>query len=176
MIRFFTRARSRVLGGVAVAAAALVPAGVVSLTSESVHAAGCSTAGHVYLTSVSPSSFRFENQAIPGSPDDYQQFAGGPVSFRVGGNGLRPGTTPYWTISSTVTGTYAFFGRPAGSNCVANETWVTIPRYPVAGEVWTVTTNYDTGNTGRSIQNQSHFRITYNARPSFPQLPCLFCR
>jgi hypothetical protein len=98
----------------------------------------------------------------------------------VGGNGVRPGTTPNWTITSNVTGQYVFFGRPAGSNCVASENYVSIPRATQPGEVWTVTTNYDTGNSGRAIRNQNHFQINWTAAPAlppgFPPLPCFYCR
>jgi hypothetical protein len=173
MLRFFSHSLFR---RAAVAAAALIPAAAISVAAgQPAAAAGCSTNGHVYLTSPSPSSFRFEGQPAQGGFDNYTLPSGGPVSFRVGGNGLRPGTTPYWTINSSVTGQYVFFGRAAGGNCVANEAFVTIPRSPVPGEVWTVTTNYDTGNSGQAIRNQNHYQINYVQRQLPPQLPCIFC-
>jgi hypothetical protein len=172
--------RRRTLRRVAVAAAALVPAATISVAAaEHANAAGCATNGQVYVTSVSPWSVRTEDQSGAGF-DNHQRIAAGATSFVVGGNGLRPGTTPYWTITSNVTGLYVFFGRSAGSNCVANEAYVSIPRATQPGEVWTVTTNYDTGNSSRAIRNQNHFQINWTAAPSlppgFPPVPCFYCR
>ena len=146
----------------AAVAAVLVPVAAVSVVgAESAQATGCRTNGHVYLASVYPTSVRTEDQPVDGGTDDYQMFTGDWTSFRVGGNGLRSYTSPAWTVESNVSGSFVFNGRVAGSNCVANETTVGLARHTVAGEVWTVRANYLTGNSGRFIQNQAHFRIFF---------------
>jgi hypothetical protein len=143
-------------------AAVLVPLGAVSVVvAQPAQAAVCNTNAHVYLTSVYPYSYRFEDQPVDGGTDDYQMFAGDFTSFRVGGNGLRPYTSAFWTVESNVSGQFIFNSRVAGGNCVANETYVNLPRHTVGGEVWTVRANYLTGNSGRFVQNQAHFRIFF---------------
>ena len=76
-------------------------------------------------------------------------------------NGLRSYTSPAWTVESNVSGSFVFNGRVAGGNCVANETTVGLARHTVAGEVWTVRASYITGNSGRFIQHQAHFRVFF---------------
>jgi hypothetical protein len=156
----------RALKRFAAVAAVLVPLGVVSVVvAEPAQATVCRTNAHVYLTSVYPSSFRFENQPVDGGTDDYQMFAGYGTSLRVGGNGLRPYTSAFWNVQSNVSGSFTFNSGVAGGNCVANETYVNLARHTVAGEVWTVRANYLTGNSGQFIQNQAHFRITFADPP-----------
>ena len=169
----------RVVKRVAAVAAVLVPLAVVSVvTAGPAQAAACRTNAHVYLTSVYPSSYRFENQPVDGGTDDYQMFAGDLTSLQVGGNGLRSYTSPAWRVESNVSGSFVFNGRVAGSNCVANETTVSLARHTVAGEVWTVRANYLTGNSGQFIQNQAHFRIFFADPPPPPDpwywQPCYY--
>lgn len=152
----------RALKRFAAVAAVLVPLGVVSVVvAEPAQATVCRTNAHVYLTSVYPSSLRFENQRVDGGTDDYQMFAGDWTSLRVGGNGLRPYTSAFWNVESNVSGRFTFNSGVAGGNCVANETYVNLARHTVGGEVWTVRANYLTGNSGQFIQNQAHFRIFF---------------
>ena len=70
-------------------------------------------------------------------------------------------------VSSTGA-TFGFAGRPAGSNCVANQTWVTVPAQTAPGEVWTVSATYQGGNSDRFVQNQAHFRVFFIAVPPRP--------
>jgi hypothetical protein len=51
--------------------------------------------------------------------------------------------------------------RQPGSNCVSNETYVTIPVGSSPGEVWTFSVSYKAGNSLRTIYDQSHFRIVF---------------
>ena len=82
-------------------------------------------------------------------------------------------------VSSTGA-TFGFAGRSAGSNCVANQTWVTIPAQTAPGEVWTVSATYQGGNSDRFVQNQAHFRIFFVAAPPpppddpWPPSPCYY--
>jgi hypothetical protein len=125
------------------AAGSLAAAGAVSVgTALPAQASECATQGHVYVTSVSPWSIRYESQPLNGGTDDYQMFAASATTFRVGGNGLQRYTTPTWTVSSSTGAQFSFAGRAAGGNCVANETWVTVPARTQSGEVWTVSATY----------------------------------
>jgi hypothetical protein len=121
------------------------------------------------VTSLSPWSIRYEDQPIAGGSDQYQLVASNATSFRVGGNGLRPGSTPSFAVQSSNGNYFQFNGRSAGSNCVANETNAYVPLRTQPGEVWTVTANYDAGNSGRAVRGQSHFQVTFVAPPPPPE-------
>jgi hypothetical protein len=62
--------------------------------AQPAQAAECATTGHVYVTSVSPWSIRYEDKPLNGGTDDYQMFATSATTFQVGGNGLQRYTTP----------------------------------------------------------------------------------
>jgi hypothetical protein len=96
------------------------------------------------------------------------------TTFKVGGNGLQRYTTPTWTVSSSTGAQFSFAGRAAGSNCVANETQVTVPGQTQPGEIWTVSATYQGGNSDRFVQNQAHFRVFFIAEPPpyDPRPPC----
>jgi hypothetical protein len=158
-----------VLRKLAVAAAVLAPAGAVAgHTAQPAQAATCATIAQVYLTSVSPWSIRYEVDAVPDDTDNYTLIAGVP-SFRVGGNGLRPGSVPSWNVQSNFGGSFQFSGGPAGGNCVANERFVSPGRAGQPGEVWRVSANYDAGNSGQGIRDQAHFQITFVDPPPPPE-------
>jgi hypothetical protein len=174
MFHFQTRRLSRrsIVRAVLAVAAAVPAAGAVSIAAaQPAQAAECATQGHVYVTSVSPWSIRYESQPLDGGTDDYQMFAASATTFRVGGNGLQRYTTPTWTVVSSTGATFSFAGRSAGSNCVANEAWVTVPAPTVPGEVWTVSATYQGGNSDRFVQNQAHFRVSFIAVPPPPDDP-----
>jgi hypothetical protein len=167
-----TPRRRRATRRLAILAAALVPAGAITAgAAGTAAAAGCATNGHVYLTSVNPRSFRFEDQPIEAGFDNYSFTSGSAPAFQVGGNGLRPGSTPIWNVSSNLGRSFGFSGRAAGSNCVANETVVRLPVTTQPGEVWQVRATYLAGNTGRVVQNQAHFQTTFVAPPPPPSYP-----
>jgi hypothetical protein len=171
MIHFRTRGLSRrgIVRAAVAAVATVAAAGAVSVgTALPAQAAECATQGHVYVTSVSPWSIRYESQPLNGGTDDYQMFAASATTFQVGGNGLQRYTTPTWTVSSSTGAQFSFAGRAAGSNCVANETWVTVPAQTQPGEVWTVSATYQGGNSDRFVQNQAHFRVFFIAVPPPP--------
>jgi hypothetical protein len=161
------RPRRRVLRRIGVIAAALVPAGAITVAAaQPTQAAQCATNAHVYLTNVSPWAIRFEDQPSDGGFNDYYRPAGQPVSLRVGGNGLKVATGISWRVESNIgAGSFPgtllrFVSRQAGTNCVANETFVNLPAGR-PGEVWSVFASYLTGNSGRFIQEQQHFRLTF---------------
>ena len=64
-------------------------------------------------------------------------------------------------MNGVFAGAFGFSGRVAGSNCVANETTISVFERTVPGEVWTVTAYYFTGNSLR-IVNQPHFRFIFS--------------
>jgi hypothetical protein len=157
-----------VLSRIGVIAAALVPAGAITVAAaQPAQAAQCATNAHVYLTNVSPWAIRFEDQPADGGFNDYYRPAGQPVSLRVGGNGLKVATGISWRVESNIgAGSFPgtllrFVSRQAGTNCVANETFVNLPAGR-PGEVWSVFASYLTGNSGRFIQEQQHFRLTFH--------------
>ena len=161
------RLRRRVFRRVAVTVAALLPAAAIAVAAgQPAQAAQCATTAHVYLTNVNPWAIRYEDQPTNGGFNDYYRPAGQPVSLRVGGNGLKVATGVSWRVESnfgagSFPGTLLrFLSRQAGSNCVANETFVNLP-VGRPGEVWTVYASYLTGNSGRFIQEQEHFRLIF---------------
>lgn len=164
-----TPRRRRVRRRLAILAAALLPAGVVTATAaDTASAAGCATNGHVYLTNYNPRSYRFEDQPIEAGFDNYTFTSGSAPVYVVGGNGLRPGSAPIWNVTSNFGRSFGFSGRAAGSNCVANETVISLPVTTFPGEVWEVRVTYLAGNTGRVVQNQAHFQNTFVEPPPPP--------
>jgi hypothetical protein len=162
---------NRGVGTLAAACSAVMAAGVISVaTAEPAFASGCRTNGHVYLTSKYPWSIRYETDPADRPADDYQDFGGYGFSvyLRLGGNGLQRDTVPSWDVRSSNGGAFTLFGNKAGSNCVANERNF-FPAAGAPGDVWTVTANYNPGNSGQLIRNQTHFRILFVEPP--PQDP-----
>jgi hypothetical protein len=151
-LRSTTRKTSRrLLAGAATAAAALVVAG-----ASPADAATCQTAGHAYLTQPGQLFFSgFEGNVQNGVPTAYA--TQGVTSFRVGGNGIQPGTRIIFQASDKATGLPTqFFGNsssaqsnPTGGNCVANETApITITAAP---GTYRVTALYQSGNSGQGV-------------------------
>jgi hypothetical protein len=169
------RPKRGVLRRLAIIAAVLVPAGAVAVgTADIAGATVCRANGHVYVTSTSPRSFRFEDQPVNGGFDVVNSFtAGSAPAFTVGGNGLRPGTAPIWSVQSSTGATYTFAGRTTGSNCVANETSVRLPVSTQPGEVWQISATYLAGNSGRLVQSQQHYQTSFVAPP--PPPPPVWC-
>jgi hypothetical protein len=170
-----TKRRPRLAGLLAAACSAVLVAGGISVaTAEPALAASCNTNGHVYLTSKYPWSIRYETDPIDRPTDDYQDFGGYGFSvyLKLGGNGLSPYSVPSWDVRSSNGGAFTLFGNRAGGNCVANERNF-FPAAGNPGDVWTVTANYNTGNSGQLIRNQSHFRIFFvEPPPQDPYPPC----
>jgi hypothetical protein len=102
---------------------------VVVVGAPTADAAGCATLGHVYLTQPGRAIFSgYEGSQQFGVPT--VTYAQGTQSFRLGGNGITPGTFIDFFAFDATTGAQVGFipGRPAqyptrnaGSNCVVNE-------------------------------------------------------
>ena len=94
------------LAGAATAAAALIAAG-----ANPADAATCQTAGHAYLTQPGRLFFSgFEGNVQNGVPTAYA--SQGVTSFRVGGNGIKPGTRVIFQANDKATGApVPFFGN-----------------------------------------------------------------
>jgi hypothetical protein len=141
------------LAGAATAAAALIAAG-----AGPADAATCQTAGHAYLTQPGRLFFSgFEGNVQNGVPTAYA--SQGVTSFRVGGNGIQPGTRIIFQATDKATGFPAqFFGNissaqsnPTGSNCVANETApITVTAAP---GTYRITALYLSGNSGQGVSD-----------------------
>jgi hypothetical protein len=141
----------RLLAGAAAAAAALVVAGANPADAET-----CQTPGHAYLTQPGRLFFSgFEGNAQNGVPTAYA--SQGVTSFRVGGNGIQPGTIIIFQASDKATGLPAqFFGysssassNPTGGNCVANETApITVTASP---GTYRIKALYISGNSGQGV-------------------------
>jgi hypothetical protein len=170
-----SRRKRGVVRRLAIFAAALVPAGAVAVGTAGIASATlCRANGHVYVTSTSPRSFRFEDQPVNAGFDVVNSFTAGTApAFTVGGNGLRPGTAPIWSVQSSTGATYTFAGRTAGSNCVANETSVRLPVSTQPGETWQISATYLAGNSGRLVQSQQHYQTSFVAPP--PPPPPVYC-
>jgi hypothetical protein len=115
------------LATLAVSLSALAVGGPLGVPTAS--AAGCATLGHVYLTQPGRTIFSgYEGSQQFGVPT--VTYVQGTQSFRLGGNGITPGTSIDFFAFDTTTGAQVGFvpGRPAvyptryaGSNCVVNE-------------------------------------------------------
>ena len=102
---------------------------VVAVGAPTADAAGCATLGHVYLTQPGRAIFSgYEGSQQFGVPT--VTYVQGTQSFRLGGNGITPGTFIDFFAFDATTGAQVGFipGRPAqyptrnaGSNCVVNE-------------------------------------------------------
>jgi hypothetical protein len=147
------RRTRRLLAGAATAAATLVAAGATPAD-----AATCQTAGHAYLTQPGRLFLSgFEGNVQNGVPTAYA--SQGVTSFRVGGNGIKPGTRVIFQANDQATGApVPFFGNissaqsnPTGNNCVANETApITVTAAP---GTYRITALYISGNSGQGVSD-----------------------
>jgi hypothetical protein len=124
-----TNLKSRALKRAMIGATAVGAALATGVGAESASAARCATPGHVYLTQPGRTIFSgYEGNQQFGVPTvSYTQ---GTQSFRLGGNGISPGTFVDFFAFDSDTGAQVGFvpGRPAQyptraarSNCVVNE-------------------------------------------------------
>jgi hypothetical protein len=150
--------------GLLVSALALSMLGVTSVaTSNPALAATCATAASV---STGRGDFRFETQPLNSPYFQYQAVFRivdpDPLkaNFKLGGNGLKPGSRPTWDVYSSsdqLIGTLS--GHLTGSNCVAPE--ITYPLLGRHGDVYKIKANYDAGNSGAQIRSQNFFVVTF---------------
>jgi hypothetical protein len=141
------------LGVVSAAAALAAPAAHAALASR------CATAGHAYLTQPGRAIFSgYEGNQQFGVPT--VTYAQGTQAFRLGGNGISPGSGIDFFVFDRNTGAQVGFvpGRPAQyytttarSNCVVNENgpfYFTLP----PGN-YRVVANYFPGNNFRLVSD-----------------------
>jgi hypothetical protein len=143
-----TARRFKALGAV------LIVAGAVSIsTATSALAATCKTSAHIYLNG--GLAFRTEFDPIDGQVPTINIRSDS--SVRLGGNGLKPGTTPVWKLYArgTLVHQLTLTGSTTSGNCVSNERDHRLS----GGNTWDVRATYTSGNSGNTITDQLHFRI-----------------
>ncbi|GIH10806.1 hypothetical protein Rhe02_88730 [Rhizocola hellebori] len=159
---------SRARMAVAMMVAVLV-GGVASGVAAQPALAACATDGHVYLTSPGPFAYRFETDPVDNFPTliavPFVPMQNVSLLLKVGGNGIKPGTTPTWNVyrpDNTFVKTIR--ANKAGSNCVANE------REQELGQefegLFIFKASYDAGNSGRAVRGQNHFVVHFD--PTIP--------
>lgn len=142
----------RTLARILTVCVALTTAGVISVApAPPAAAAACAFAGHVYAQG---GNFKFETDPLDGP--FHQLFARGTVGFvRLGANGIHSGTRPTWSVFSGNSGQFigTLDGSTANSGCVSNEKVFSF--FGSRGDFYLVKANYFTGNTLRSINQQT---------------------
>jgi len=135
-------------GVAAVGAVAASPAGATTY---------CNTPGHAYLTQPGRAFFSgYEGNQQFGVPT--VSYVQNTQSFRLGGNGIRPGSQIVFYAVNTDNGAWAglvngtnFNTRGAGSNCVVNEQGPFI--FSLSPGNYRVMAAYLAGNSGQYIQD-----------------------
>jgi hypothetical protein len=139
-------------------------AGMSIATAQPAAAATCATKGHVYETA-NGFSVKYEDDPTFGFtdilanvPDDGRVYG---HSIRLGGNGLKPSSTPFWQSfrPGSFTPIDTFNGSKTSNNCVSNEKRTQI--FGISGDTFIVKANYGAGNSGAPISNQEHFRVIF---------------
>jgi hypothetical protein len=134
-----------------VTAALALSAALVVTQASPAAAATCVTRGHAYFTQPGRAYYSgFEGDESLGIPE--VNAIRNVSQFRVGGNGIRPGTTINFSAFIAGTGTQVdilpgrtnLFTRNAGSNCVVNES----SPYTITGTPgrYLITALYEAGN------------------------------
>jgi hypothetical protein len=146
------------------------------LGAPTASAARCATAGHVYLTQPGRTIFSgYEGNQQFGVPT--VTYAQGTQSFRLGGNGISPGSGIDWFAFDSNTGAQVGFvpGRPAqfytrnaGSNCVVNEEGPFTFTLPPGN--YRIQANYFPGNNFRLVTDVVAY-LQVQAPPPPPPAP-----
>ena len=175
------RPRKRIRIALATLAASLgaVTVGGV-LGAPTAGAARCATAGHAYLTQPGRTIFSgFEGNQQFGVPT--VTYAQGTQSFRLGGNGISPGSGVDFFAFDRNTGAQVGFipGRPAqfytttaGSNCVVNENGPFTFTLPPGN--YRIVANYFPGNYFRLVSDVVANLDVLPAPPPPPPPVCFF--
>jgi hypothetical protein len=148
-----------VIASMALAASAGAVTAVGVATAGPASAARCATAGHAYLTQPGRVIFSgYEGNQQFGVPT--VTYAQGTQSFRLGGNGISPGSGMDFFAFDRNTGAQVGFipGRPAqyytstaGSNCVVNENGPFFFTLPPGN--YRIVANYFPGNWFRLVSD-----------------------
>jgi hypothetical protein len=175
------RSRKRAVVALATLAASL---GAVTATgalgAPTVSAARCATLGHAYLTQPGRTIFSgFEGDQRFGVPT--VTYAQGTQSFRLGGNGISPGSGIDFFAFDRNTGAQVGFipGRPAQyytttarSNCVVNENGPFTFTLPPGN--YRIVANYFPGNNFRLVSDVVANLDVLPAPPPPPPPVCFF--
>jgi hypothetical protein len=175
------RPRKRALIALATLAASLGAVTVGgALGAPTASAAHCATAGHAYLTQPGRTIFSgFEGNQQFGVPT--VTYAQGTQSFRLGGNGISPGSGIDFFAFDRNTGAQVGFipGRPAqyyttraGSNCVVNENGPFTFTLPPGN--YRIVANYFPGNNFRLVTDVVANLDVLPPPPPPPPVVCFF--
>jgi hypothetical protein len=175
------RPRKRALIGLATLAASLGAVTVGgALGAPTASAARCATAGHAYLTQPGRTIFSgFEGNQQFGVPT--VTYAQGTQSFRLGGNGISPGSGVDFFAFDRNTGQQVGFipGRPAqyytstaGSNCVVSENGPFTFTLPPGN--YRIQANYFPGNNFRLVTDVVAYIDVLPPPPPPPPVWCFF--
>jgi hypothetical protein len=177
------RARKRAvvaLATLAASAGALTVGGALGAPTAS--AARCATAGHVYLTQPGRTIFSgYEGNQQFGVPT--VSYAQGTQSFRLGGNGISPGSGIDFFAFDRNTGAQVgfvsgrpaqYFTRTARSNCVVNEEGPFTFTLPPGN--YRIQANYFPGNSFRLVTDVvANLDVTEPPPPPpYEPPPCYF--
>jgi hypothetical protein len=151
-----------------------------ALGAPTASAARCATAGHAYLTQPGRVIFSgYEGNQQFGVPT--VTYAQGTQSFRLGGNGISPGSGVDFFAFDRNTGAQVGFipGRPAqyytttaGSNCVVNENGPFTFTLPPGN--YRIVANYFPGNNFRLVSDVVANLDVLPAPPPPPPPICFF--
>jgi hypothetical protein len=157
-----------VLARLLTVATAMGAMGTVSVAAAEPDTVSCVTEAQVYASSPPAPGIiiRTEVNDINNNPGaiyvDVPTGGGAyPVYVKLGGNGLKSGSTPTWDVYTVFGESYLYTntGNKTAGNCVANEKTFTFRG--AEGDSVLVKANYDGGNTGTSIRNQRHFLVLF---------------
>jgi hypothetical protein len=133
-------------------------ASLITATTAEPALAACSSLGHVYTDN--GSRMKWETDPIEGEYFPTPPHFGTIFHIRLGGNGLRKDTIPYWDVYANDD---IYVGRLNGSktgdNCVSNER--VYPFYGGPGTTYRVKATYHTGNSNSTISGQNHFIVRF---------------
>lgn len=161
--------RRRVWFRLAAVLATFVVSGVAAVVTAAPAYAACVTQNaHVYVTRLNDQSrfaVRFETDSLNGPVTNFTGVPFRPdalLVMRVGGNGLLPGSFPTWSVvrSDGLRGSTATAGSQTRSNCVSEERNIQASNM-VRGFTFFFFATYNTGTSGKQIQNQMIFSVTF---------------
>lgn len=159
-----TTTARRVLARLLASFAVLAAAGVVTAaTAQPAAAAACTGKATVYVITPGGVFPKDEDQPINGDP--YQLYVdvttSGIGTFELGGTGLLEDEDPFWDLYDGTTGAYegTFINTRTNDNCVSNQRRYYVGR--AEGDSVLFKATYQSGNSGRTISQQVHFRLNF---------------
>jgi len=169
-----SRVFKRALAATAAVVASLAAVAVVGLAGASPASAStlCNTSGHAYLTQPGVAYFSgYEGNQQFGVPT--VSYVQNTQSFRLGGNGIRPGSQIVFYAVNTDTGAWTglvngtnYNTRGARSNCVVNEEGPFL--FSLSPGNYRVMAAYLAGNSGQYVQADVLANVQVQAPPPPP--------